>query len=521
MEKKEIVDSFNKFRAICLKNAEDLLKASKICVGAGIDNVSFHLSLLALEEIGKVEMEIIKAMSLLLPKSEPINYNFAIDDHKRKLFFAFWGPSFGREKQTKKLLDTDHSIAKNLHGRRLLYLYSDPQNPQHWSELMKEGEAKSLFDLTETRLKIEQAKDGLSEEHAAEPDKNLLWFLKIQEDEQHRKEIWGQKSQEKLLELGDVKNWIAWMREIYEKHDQEMRDLVKREIKRTQPVKEQRMDPKWRVSIEIITPSHSIRQKNLNTFNKGTDWIQLKYKDAHTLGIDFILSKNIPIHGLWEYGWGMARMFLMALNIATNGFFWWNIKRDPSRYYEKIWDLENDTGVEIQLNPRLEINWRKRRFVLNQNDLTLASLIFSYILFCNKKNTEKHLNNYTAGLSLLAKNDIHLRLELNAFEEFFKSLKIAMIENGDWDQKILFEGAYQKATAWRFEQITEEMKKIFSLGFRIEAEKKGNVDLTAVFAIKNYAEVYFKTLMVRFIKKEKDQDIRIVMEKEKKPDEKE
>ncbi len=517
MNKKLMVDNFNKFKKVCLQNADDLLKAANASLEAGIDHASFHLSLLALEEVGKIEMEIIHIMSLIHQKSDPIKYNFDIDNHERKLFWAFWGPSFGREKQTKSLIDTDHNLAKNLHNNRLLYLYSDPDNPQHWSSLMKKGEAEQLYKLVETRLKIENSREDLTDEHIDNSDENLEWFLKIQEDDQKKKEIWGHKSQEKLLELKDVKKWILWLREIYDKNEKEMLEYAQKELGRKQPPLEKRLDPKWKISVEITTPSHSIRQKLLKQFNEGSNWIKLNSidKDNHTFKIELTLSKNIPIQGLWEHGWGMTRMFVAALNITTNGFFWWNIKRDPSRYYTEIWDLENNAGVNIQINPRLEMNWKERRLVLREVDLTLTSIIFSYIIYCHTEKNEKHLDLYLAGLSLLAKNDIHLRLEINSFGEFFKALKTAMIENDDWDKKESFENAYQKATSWKFLDITDEMKKIFPLGFSVENEHKGFVDLTAVYAMKNYCEIYFQTLAVRYVEKKDGSQIRIVTEKNK------
>ncbi len=522
MSNKEIITSFNKFKDVCLRNSEDLLRASKVSLEAGVDHASFHLTLLALEEIGKMEMEIIQTMSLLHPKPEPIRYNLATDDHQRKLFFSFWGPSFGREKQTKTLLDNNHTLAKNLHESRLLYLYSDPENPQHWSELMGQDEAKKLYGLAEVRLKMAQSSGELDSENTFEPDDDLAWFFKAQEDEQKKKEIWGHKSQEKLLELKDVKSWIKWLKDIYQKNEEEMREIAEKELIRQEPPEDEKLDPKWRLSIEIMTPSHSIRQKNLKQFNDGVNWIKLKYKDTNTLGIEFTLTKNIPIQGLWWHGWGMARMFVVALNVATHGLFWWNSKRD-ARYYKEIWDLENNAGINLQPSEELERNWKEKRWVLREVDLSLVSIIFSYLGYCHINHKEKHLDHYVAGLSFLAKSDVHLRFEMNSFDEFFKSLKIAMIENGDWDEKSSFTDAYLKVNEWhKFSEmppkIIEDMHKLFDLAFKVEVEHKGTVNLSAVYGMKEYCEIYFQTLTVRHIKQEKGQDVRIVFGTNEKED---
>jgi len=495
MSSNEIVLTFNKFRGVCLKNAEDLLKASKVSLNAGIDHASFHLALLALEEIGKMEMEIIRVMSLLNPGPEPLRFNLSIDDHQRKLFFAFWGPSFGREKQTKMLIENNHTLAKNLHESRLLYLYADPENPKHWSELMEQDEAKKLYDLIEVRLKIAQSSGELDEKRTFEPDSDLAWFLKAQEDEQKKKEIWGHKSQEKLLELQDVKAWIKWLKSVYETNEQQMREIAQKEFKRQEPVEHEKLDPKWKINIEITTPSHSIRQKNLKQFNEGVGWIKLKYKNTNTLGIEFTLSKNIPIQGLWWHGWGMTRMFVVSLNIATHGIFWWNLKKD-THWYEEIWDLENDAGTIVQPNEELERNWKDKHWVLKEVDLSLASIIFSYLGYCHVEHKEKHLDHYVVGLSFLAKSDVHLRFEMNSFEEFFKALKIAI----EWRK---FSEMPPK--------IIEDMQKLFHLGFKVESEHTGVVNISAVYGMKEYCEIYFQTLAIRHIEEKEGHKVQIIM----------
>jgi hypothetical protein len=55
-----------------------------------------------------------------------------------------------------------------------------------------------------------------------------------------------------------------------------------------------------------------------------------------------------------------------------------------------------------------------------------------------------------------------------------------------------FEEAYQSANNWRFIEITEEMRNVFSLGFRVEGEHKGPLNLSSVYAMKNYCEIYLQ-----------------------------
>ena len=513
MDKRKIINDFNSLREVCLSNAEDLLVASKSCLDTKIDHASFHLSLLALEEIGKVEMELIKSMSELHPKRENSSYNLESDDHERKIFWAFWGPSFGKDIQSKQLIDNNQNIAKVLHEKRLIYLYTDRSNPRKWTDIMDKDEARNIYDLVTVRLKLARNTVGLNEGHIGNTDENLQWFLDISNDKEKIKEFFGLDSQRKLMELNDVKEWIQWLRDGESKKEDEIKKILENELNRTGPSENEILDPKWKIKVELVSPSHSIKQKNLEPFNKISKWICIYRKDAHTLNVDFILSKNVPIQLLWQHGWGIARMFASALNIATNGFFWWNVKIDTSKYYEEIWDIQNNLGVKVEFNPKLEVNWNEKRLVLRPVDINYASLLFTYILDCWQNRKDKHLDRYVAGLTMLAKNDIHLRLEMNTFEQFFLCLKDAMIENKDWDEKISLEEAYYKANNWWFSSQTNEMKKTFILGFEILKSHNVIVDLANVYAIKLYSEVYIQTLAQRYFK-EKGQEIRLVLAKD-------
>jgi AbiV family abortive infection protein len=43
-------------RAACLRNAEDLVNSAKNLLGTGVDHICYHLSVPALEEIGKATL---------------------------------------------------------------------------------------------------------------------------------------------------------------------------------------------------------------------------------------------------------------------------------------------------------------------------------------------------------------------------------------------------------------------------------------------------------------------------------
>ena len=73
---------------------------------------------------------------------------------------------------------------------------------------------------------------------------------------------------------------------------------------------------KWKLRVRILSASHSIRPKALTKWNKQIDWIKLVYTKKNELIFEIILKDNVPVEGLWFFGWGMARHFVVALNIA-------------------------------------------------------------------------------------------------------------------------------------------------------------------------------------------------------------
>jgi hypothetical protein len=51
---------------------------------------------------------------------------------------------------------------------------------------------------------------------------------------------------------------------------------------------------------------------------------------------------------------------------------------------------------------------------------------------------EGFVKHYLTGLSMLAKNDVHFRIETNALQEFYRALREAMRFYGDWDGVVAF-----------------------------------------------------------------------------------
>ena len=328
-------------RNACLTHAEDLLESAQAILDNGKPNIAYHLATLALEEIGKVGLIHI-SLTVQDFERNPAWAKKNSQDHIKKLFFAFFGAAFGNTVLNNEEFKSFQSLADKIHGTRLKGLYVDFGDELSIpSSAVTEDECRNLIKLTSARLNMEKAHEiaDIPEEEQEE----LKWFIQSTDDPEIKKMLLGQKSMEKLAELGSAREWIVWLKEVMDKNAEENRKLAEKELKRQPPEGDEVLDEKWKVRIRLYCASHSLRQKVLNTWNNSSDWIKLVAvkgaKHKHELILEFTLTKNTPIQGLWWQSWGLTRQFVTALNIGSLGYFWWNLPKLTDKFYEKITSL--------------------------------------------------------------------------------------------------------------------------------------------------------------------------------------
>jgi len=481
-------------RANCISSADDFIKSAKKIQKSDLPHIQYHLSALALEEIGKAELVI---MQHVVDDQSATNFeSSSMDDHVRKLFWAFWGPNFGKHLMTEQELDSYKGLAQTVHWTRLNSLYTNTYSVKPAKESVTQDEADQLLSLAEARLGMEQHREF--EFDKDDPDKEeLKWFLDATQDPEKRDLVFGGASHKKLVEFqGDARKWVKWLKKQFDDNNDEIRKIVEEELSRKKPRGKEASEPKYKIKIKLYSDSHSIRKKVLNEWNEKVDFIQLDTDDKRTLYCTFNLTKIFSPHGLWPQGWGIARSFAVALNIATRGFIWWNVEKDIEKYYEEIWDVEKKMRLEARPKKRLAVNWKDLRWTLKERDLAKTTQIFAFVTSNKGKPMEQALGRYAFGLALTSKNDFHLRTETEAFIAFYLSLKDAMKISGDWDGTTDFIEAVKKV----FSQFGEfqDMEKLLALGEELVAAKKGEdtepVTLTEVFGMKIYVDVYFDLL---------------------------
>ena len=381
-------------RNACLKNAKDLLQASKLILEKELPHIAYNLAALAMEEIGKASMV---ESNYLNSNIEEEVYDVAADDHVRKLFWAIWSPGFLRGKITVQQLESTKDLASIIHERRLRYLYVDPRTPSLRGQEMIPGEAEQLIALAEARHGLETSREIID---INSPEANdLKWFYWACKDVEKRKYIFSQVAIDKLAEFGSSKDWICWLKQVFEKHDKEMSELAQKELSRSKPDASEANAPKWKIRVRLESPSHSVRPKALAKWNKISDFIKLyPTDDKHEVICEFTLSKSYPIASLWQGGWLSSKLFAVALNIATRGFFWWHVDKDIERFYEDILDVETNTHVRVERNPRLAVNWQELRLTLREDDMPLVGIVFGYLARISEKKGKEAFESYAADV---------------------------------------------------------------------------------------------------------------------------
>ncbi len=477
----------------CVAHAADLLTAAKTVLAQKLPHIAYHLATLSLEEIGKAG---IIGMTHIATEDGvyPSWMGKHADDHVKKLFWAIWGPSFGKNLITNEQIQEIQGLAQAIHEKRLqgLYVDIDVASQNFPKDAVSPTDSENLIALVEARIGMaqhESPKDLNQDEKA-----DLLWFISATDDPEKRRIILGRKSMEKLVEFGYVTLWIKWLHEQFEQADKESKEILEKELNRSREPRDSDKD-KWKLRISLRTNSHKLRGKDLRFWNQSVKWIKIilgNQKDE--LLVDINLPALIPLDSLYWSGWGACRRFVCALNIGSFGYFWWYIPEQIATYADFIVDIENNARIKAERNPVLKIDWGK--MALDEKVWESVQLAVVFLPYPSEKEKHEPFNHYLTGLGFLSKTDVHMQFEPNAYDEFFKALKSGMKIYGSWDGKAAFEDAFNKFLIGLIPSFTDsERKKLLDLGNQFEKGKPQTgllpITLSEVGEIKIICDAYF------------------------------
>ena len=415
-------------RQLCLGQAESFIEAAKHLHGAGWPHIVYHLSLLALEEVGKASM-----LSALMVNHESLDGSWverSLDDHRRKLQWAVWSPMVRIDPSD---FEAARQFTERAHAIRLSSLYVDlrvdlTELPP--SELVRPEDAEQALSLACERLKYELE----SGTPTGETDDLTKWFLDTMADPDQSRLLLGSRfiAQYETMK-GDARAWAGWARDEILRLDRENRQILEAELARPGAPKGS-AKPRWRANAAVYTPSHSLRPKVLARWNNQVESVQLLWldrKDQVTLQIT--LADNEPLPHLAGRLVSLAKLVVACLNIGSIGYFWFERPGFERKMFNRIRDLDLNKSIEIE---RGESFWGDGRAVALTDD-HIDNAIHCMMAFAPlpEEDAEPIFKPYFDGLALIAKSDTFYNFDTLARHAFVAGLAGALRRYGGWSGK--------------------------------------------------------------------------------------
>lgn len=501
--------SIKSFYELCINHASDLLDGAKNLNTNNLHHLGYHLAVASLEEIGKAELGRLGSSGKRDEESDLLQKWG--EDHVKKIFWALWSGTFGKDLICKEQIERYTGIANLIHSKRMQGLYVSTNIPTSMNpkDLVSEEDANNLLKLVE--LTLGEKRNFELASLTDEEKENVDWFLQASADPLKKELIFGLPSQKKLMEIKKPREWVSWLRKQFEDAEKEAITLAQQEINR-RPEKDNKA-PKWRLKVRLHTDSHKIRPKILNWWNTNVDFIKLlpSPKNESQLIIEFIIPEQVTVHAVYWVGWAMSRRFSLALNIGTLGFWWWNTPLHRDKYYENLYDIKSKAKIVVAPEKKLSVNWRGGYLSeANLRDVAICNIMIP-------TDIEKHepFNSYLTGLGFLGVLDVNLRFEANCYESFFKSIQKGMELYGECeaaDFKSSFRSFVEDIAP---DLETDQFERYFRLGIQFEEQKISSLempDLSDVAVIKIWCDAFFlkifrKKFEERFQKKERSGEL--------------
>jgi hypothetical protein len=355
-------------------------------------------------------------------------------------------------------------------------------------------ECDSLIELATVRLGMaagQVPRSDISDEETA----LQRWFFDTADDPEQRRYLFSDPSLGKLAELKDARAWVRWLKEQFADAESKAHAAVQQELRRSQDLSSKKTKDKWRMRIRILSDPHSIRPKVLTAWNQKSNWIKLHAVSGkkNQLIVELILGDNVSAGALWLFGWGVARLFVTALNMGTMGFWWWRMPEQISRYYESLEDLDTRMQFVVERRPSLKIDWGAHR-VLNEGDLGGVAMCLAALPGPGEREKHAAYNFYVGGITFLSLNDVHWQCELQAYGNFHESLKVMMKEAGEWNGEEAFEIPFARFLGELYPAMPQEERDHFiEISRRFEAKNLQGLVITLqeVSFIKLFCDAYF------------------------------
>ena len=414
-------------RQLCLDQAQGFIEAAER-LGVDWPHIVYHLSLLALEEVGKANM--LGARMINHANLDGSWIERSLDNHRRKLLWAVWSPMVRIDPAD---FEAARQFAERAHAMRLASLYVDAKTdltdlPPR--EQVRPEDAEQALSLARSRLDHERGRGTPT----GEVDDLTVWLLDTLGDPDMSRLLLSKPfvAQYEAMD-GDARAWAGWARDEFARLERENRETLEAELARPGAPKEL-AKPRWRANAVIYTPSHSLRSKVLARWNEHIEPIQLLWsgkKDQFTLQIT--LQDNEPLPALGGRLISLAKLTVACLNMGSIGYFWFERPGFEQKMFREVRDLELDRRIEIG---RGESFWGNGRAVaLTEEHIDHAIHCMMAFAPLPEAEAEPIFRPYFDGLAFIAKSDIFYNFDILARHAFIASLAGALRHYGGWSGK--------------------------------------------------------------------------------------
>ena len=415
-------------RQLCLEQAQSFIEAAERLAATDSSHIVYHLSLLALEEIGKASM-----LGALLIKHTGLNGDWierSLDSHRRKLQWAVWSPI---AHIAPSEFEEARQFAERAHTMRLSSLYVDPKaelTALPPREQVRNEDAQQVLTLAKERLKYENERGSPS----GEMDDLTEWFLDAMDDPERSRLLLSARFIAQFEAMnGNARSWVIWARDEVIRLDHENQALLDIELGRPGSTKET-AKPRWRANAVVYTPSHSLRPKVLARWNDQIKPVQLIWsgkKDQFTLQVT--LNDSEPLPSLTGRLASLSKLVVACLNIGSIGYFWFERPGFEQQMFKDIQDLELNRPLAIQ---HRESFWGNGRAVaLTQEHIDHAITCMMAFAPLSEPDAEPIFRPYFDGIALIAKSDLFYSFDILARRAFIASLAGALRRYGGWSGK--------------------------------------------------------------------------------------
>lgn len=469
-------------RETCLAHAAELVEAAaKLLEGNAHPHLSYHLSLLALEEIGKGTM--IAARAVVGDSRDSDWMDKWLSSHKRKLQWAVWSPMRQIDPAD---FEEARRFAESVHARRLASLYVDPDADM--ADLPPRGnvtveDAESVLGLARSRLELEKAHGTPT----GETDEVLEWYLAAVDDPEATRRLFSKSFLAKYEEFsGDTRAWVIWTKSEFERLESESAALLSLELNRAAPSIEN-AKPRWQAQSVIYTPSHSLRPKILNYWNDRIDIVKLLWtgkKDQFLMEIT--LPDAVAVDQVHGKAVSLAKLVLACLNMGSIGYFWFQPPGFETELFRQFKDFENPKS-KLQFGQAGSFWGTGRAVALEELHMQHAVECMLAYASLSGDEAEPVFRPYFDGLAFIAKSDVYYSLDEQARSAFVGALAGALHSFGSWDGKPdTFEPTLHQA----FEPFMPEQKHRDIVFDSLKARQKDGSSLENLRTAKQMADLY-------------------------------